>query len=109
MRPDMAVYLFAKAIPEGKPIRLFNHGRMRRDFTYIDDLTRVISKLVDLIPQSDSGQAQARLSNVGNPRPEELMHVVELLERTLGCKASKEMLPMQPGDVFETFADVGDL
>lgn len=109
MRPDMAVYLFAKAIAEGKPIRLFNHGKMRRDFTYIDDVASVVSRLVDLVPQGDSGQAPARVYNVGNHRPEELMHVVELLEQALGRKALKEMLPMQPGDVLETFADVGDL
>jgi UDP-glucuronate 4-epimerase len=110
-RPDMAVFLFARAIVEGKPIRLFNHGKMRRDFTYIDDVTRVVSRLVDHIPAADegAGRAPAQLYNVGNHRPEELMHLVALLEKELGRAAVKDMLPMQPGDVTETFADVGDL
>lgn len=110
-RPDMALFLFADAIMAGKPIRLFNHGRMRRDFTYIDDVTRVVSKLVDLVPadQPSAAHAPSRIYNVGNHRPEELMHVVALLEQELGRTAVKDMLPMQPGDVPETFADVEDL
>jgi UDP-glucuronate 4-epimerase len=110
-RPDMAIFLFARAIIEGRPIKLFNHGRMRRDFTHIDDVTRVVSRLVDHIPgdDGDAGRAPARIYNVGNHHPEELTHVVALLEKELGRRAVKEMLPMQPGDVMETFADVGDL
>ena len=110
-RPDMAIFLFARSIVEGKPIRLFNHGKMRRDFTHIDDVTRVIQRLIDHVPQGDAeaGMAPARIYNVGNHTPEELMHVVALLEQELGRKAIKDMLPMQPGDVMETFADVGDL
>lgn len=110
-RPDMAIFLFADAIVKGKPIKLFNHGRMRRDFTYIDDVTRVISRLIHRAPEgnADSAAAPARLYNVGNNRPEALMHVVNLLETELGRTADKDMLPMQPGDVPETFADVGDL
>lgn len=110
-RPDMAIFLFAKAIVEGTPIRLFNHGRMRRDFTHIDDVTRVVLRLVDRIAadDGDTGRAPARIYNVGNHRPEQLMHVVALLEKELGRAAVKDMLPMQPGDVAETFADVGDL
>jgi UDP-glucuronate 4-epimerase len=110
-RPDMAIFMFAKAIVEGTPIRLFNHGKMRRDFTHIDDVTRVVLRLVDRIPEDgeSAGRAPARIYNVGNHRPEELMHVVALLERELGRAAVKDMLPMQPGDVMETFADVGDL
>jgi UDP-glucuronate 4-epimerase len=109
-RPDMAIFLFAKAIVGGTPIRLFNHGKMRRDFTHIDDVTRVVLGLVDRIPGNEaSGRAPARIYNVGNHRPEELMHVVALLEKELGRAAVKDMLPMQPGDVAETFADVGDL
>ena len=110
-RPDMAIFLFAQAIVEGTPIKLFNHGKMRRDFTYIDDVTRVVSRLVDR-PPGDGGAAAgapAKLYNVGNNRPEELMHLVAVLEHELGRTAIKEMLPMQPGDVTETFADVGDL
>jgi UDP-glucuronate 4-epimerase len=111
-RPDMAYFLFAKAIVENSPIRLFNHGRMRRDFTYIDDVTRVILRLIDHVPRDDAaetGGAPARIYNVGNHRPEELMHVVAVLEQALGREATTEMLPMQPGDVVETFADIGDL
>ena len=110
-RPDMAIFLFAKAIVEGTPIRLFNHGRMRRDFTHIDDVTRVVLRLADRIgaDEGDHGRAPARIYNVGNHRPEELLHVVGLLEKELGRAAVRDMLPMQPGDVAETFADVGDL
>ena len=110
-RPDMAVFLFTKAILEGAPIRLFNHGRMRRDFTHIDDVSRVVWRLVDRVPADDdrAGRAPARVYNVGNHHPEELMHVVSLLEKELGRTAVKDMLPMQPGDVTETFADVEDL
>lgn len=110
-RPDMAIFLFARAIVEGKPIRLFNHGKMRRDFTHVADVTRVISRLVDLIPAADtaSAGAPAKIYNVGNQRPEELLHVVNLLERQLGRAAKKEMLPMQPGDLPETFANIEDL
>jgi UDP-glucuronate 4-epimerase len=110
-RPDMAIFTFAKAITEGRPIKLFNHGKMRRDFTYIDDVTRVTSRLIDQVPGGSEGAAgaPARIYNVGNNRPEELMHVVAVLEKELGRAALKEMLPMQPGDVMETFADVGDL
>lgn len=110
-RPDMAMFLFVNAIMAGQPIRLFNHGKMRRDFTYIDDVTRVVSKLIDLLPADNPAAANApsRVYNVGNHRPEELMHVIGLLERELGRTAVKELLPMQPGDVVETFADVEDL
>ncbi|UYO38970.1 NAD-dependent epimerase [Rhodopseudomonas palustris] len=106
-RPDMALYLFARAITEGRPIKLFNHGQMRRDFTFIDDVTRVVTRLMELVPTArQNGGAPARVYNVGNHSPEELMHVVELLEDALGRPAVKEMLPMQPGDVPATFADV---
>lgn len=108
-RPDMAIFLFAKAIMEGMPIKLFNHGKMRRDFTYVDDVMRVVMRLIDRIPQGGNGNAPARIYNVGNHHPEDLMHVVSVLERELGREAVKEMLPMQPGDVVETFADIGDL
>jgi UDP-glucuronate 4-epimerase len=110
-RPDMAIFLFAKAILEGRPIKLFNHGKMRRDFTYVDDVTRVILRLIDRVPEGNAGKAgaPARIYNVGNHRPEQLMHVVAVLEKELGLEATKEMLPMQPGDVEATFADVDDL
>jgi len=108
-RPDMAIFMFTRAIMEGRPIRLFNHGKMRRDFTYIDDVIRVVSRLADHVPGDDGLVAPARVYNVGNHRPEELTHVVALLEKELGRVAVKDMLPMQPGDVTETFADVEDL
>src|SRR5882724_5226820 len=94
-RPDMAIFLFTKAILEGTPIKLFNHGKMRRDFTHIRDVTRVVSRLVERIPKRD-GHAPAQIYNVGNHQPEELMHVVALLEKELGRVAIKDMLPMQP-------------
>jgi UDP-glucuronate 4-epimerase len=110
-RPDMAIFLFTRAILEGRPIKLFNHGRMRRDFTYVDDVTRVVSRLIDRIPgeAGDLEGAPARIYNVGNSHPEELDHVVAVLEKALGRTAIRDMLPMQPGDVMETFADVSDL
>jgi UDP-glucuronate 4-epimerase len=110
-RPDMAIFLFTKAIIEGRPIKLFNHGKMRRDFTYIDDVSRVVLRLVDRIPAGDerAGHVPAKVYNVGNHHPEGLTDVVALLEKELGRPAVKDMFPMQPGDVTETFADVGDL
>jgi UDP-glucuronate 4-epimerase len=111
-RPDMAIYLFTKAIAEGTPIKLFNHGKMQRDFTYVDDVTRGILALVDHVPGSAEGEgggAPARIYNIGNNRPEDLMHVVAVLEKELGRAAVKQMLPMQPGDVLATYADIDDL
>jgi UDP-glucuronate 4-epimerase len=109
-RPDMAVFLFTRAIIEGRPIRLFNHGRMRRDFTHVDDASRIVLRLIDHVPVAgEGGAAPARIYNIGNQHPENLMDVVALLEKQLGRAALKDMLPMQPGDVLETFADVGDL
>jgi len=110
-RPDMAIFLFTKAIVEGTPIKLFNHGKMRRDFTHVADVSQVVSKLIDRIPEADpvAGGARAKIYNVGNHRPEELLRVVSLIEQELGRTARKEMLPMQPGDVPETFADIDEL
>jgi len=110
-RPDMAIFLFTRAMVEGTPIKLFNHGKMRRDFTHIADVTRVVSKLIDRIPAEDpaGGGARAKVYNVGNHRPEELLHVVSLLEKELGRTAKTELLPMQPGEVPETFADIEEL
>jgi UDP-glucuronate 4-epimerase len=108
-RPDMAIFLFAKAIVEGAPIKLFNHGKMKRDFTYVSDVTSAIERLIDHVPQGDAERAPAQIYNVGNNKPEDLMHVVAVLEKELGREAAKEMLPMQPGDVPATFADVDDL
>src|SRR5690349_6362831 len=119
-RPDMAIFIFAKAILEGTPIRLFNHGNMRRDFTYIDDVVEAVVRLIDRPPQGNpewsgakpdpaTSAAPWKIYNIGNNRPEELMHVVALLEKELGDTAFKEMLPMQPGDVPATYADIDDL
>jgi len=109
-RPDMAIFLFTMAIMAGTPIKLFNHGKMQRDFTYVDDVTRGILRLIDHVPRGGEGSgAPARIYNIGNNRPEELMHVVAVLEKALGREAIKEMLPMQPGDVLATYADIDDL
>lgn len=109
-RPDMAIFLFTKSIIEGAPIKLFNHGRMRRDFTHIDDASRIVLRLIDHVPVAEETRgAPARIYNIGNQHPENLMDVVALLEKQLGRTAVKDMLPMQPGDVPETFAEVGEL
>ena len=117
-RPDQAPMLFAKAILAGEPIAVFNHGDMRRDFTYIDDVVEAVIKIIDRPPQgapdqsgTDPGSSRApwKIYNIGNNKPEELMHVVALLERGLGVTAEKVLLPMQAGDVPETFADVDEL
>lgn len=111
-RPDMAMWIFAKAIFEGRPLPLFNEGRMRRDFTYVDDIVSGVVACLDN-PPPDDGTLKAggsiaphRLYNIGNHRSEELMRVVALLEEACGRKAQLELHPMQPGDVAETFADI---
>ena len=119
-RPDMAMYIFAKAIDEGQPIRLFNRGRMRRDFTYIDDVVEAVERLIARVPAKSalppqgaldpaSSVAPWRIYNIGNNRTVEVPRVVELLEREFGRKAKIELLPMQAGDVPETRADIDDL
>jgi UDP-glucuronate 4-epimerase len=119
-RPDMAMWLFAEAILAGKPIKLFNNGDMRRDFTYVDDIVESIVRLVDRAPAPDpnfsgdapdpgTSSAPWRVYNIGNNNPVELLEVVRLLEEALGVKAKRELLPMQPGDVPATYADVDDL
>ena len=119
-RPDMALFLFTKAMLAGEPINVFNHGKMERDFTYIDDIVEGVVRVLDKIPQpnpewsgdapdSASSTAPYRLYNIGNNNPVELMHYIEVLEDCLGKKAVKNMLPMQPGDVQATYADVSEL
>lgn len=119
-RPDMALYLFSKAIMEDRPIDVFNHGQMQRDFTYIDDIVEGVVRVADKLPEPnrawsgdapDPGTSRApyRIYNIGNHNPAELMRLIELLEAALGKKAKKNMLPMQPGDVPATYADVQDL
>ncbi len=119
-RPDMALWLFTKAILAGDSIDIFNNGQMRRDFTYIDDIVQGIIRVSDRIPSANpdwsgkqpdpaSSRAPYRIYNIGNNQPVELMHLIETLERNLGKTAVKNFLPMQPGDVPATFADVDDL
>jgi UDP-glucuronate 4-epimerase len=117
-RPDMAMWIFAAAILAGQPIKLFNHGNMRRDFTYIDDVVESTVRLVEHAPQEsplaptpDPGSSAApwRVYNIGNNNPVELLEVVRLLEQAIGKKANRELVPMQPGDVPATYADVDDL
>ncbi|MEA2870690.1 MAG: UDP-glucuronate 4-epimerase [Hyphomicrobiales bacterium] len=119
-RPDMAMWLFTEAILQGKPIRLFNHGRMKRDFTYIDDVTEAVVRLIDrpatpdpawsgAAPNPATSFAPWRVYNIGNHTPVEVTDVVRLIEEQTGKKAIRELVPMQPGDVPETCADVADL
>ena len=107
-RPDMAAFLFTHAILEGRPITLFNHGRMKRDFTYIDDVVPAILSVLDAPPAND-GAVPHRVYNVGNNRPEALTDYVAILERAIGRTAAIEHAPMQPGDVEETWADISAL
>jgi UDP-glucuronate 4-epimerase len=119
-RPDMALFLFTRAILEGKPLDVFNHGDMRRDFTYVDDVVKSVASLIDrpanpnpdwsgTRPDPASSTAPYRIYNIGNNNPVELSRLIEILEDKLGRKAVLRMLPMQPGDVPATCADVDDL
>jgi UDP-glucuronate 4-epimerase len=119
-RPDMALFLFTKAIVEGKPIDVFNNGQMRRDFTYVDDIVESIVRLVPKAPTADktwsglapdpaSSFAPYRVYNIGNNQPVELLRFIEVIEEKLGKKAVKNFMPLQDGDVPETYADVTDL
>lgn len=119
-RPDMALFLFTKAILENKPIDVFNHGKMRRDFTYVDDIVESITRLIPrpsqpnaewsgMTPDPATSFAPYRVFNIGNNKPVELLQFIEVIEQKLGRKAVKNLLPLQDGDVPETFADVEDL
>lgn len=108
-RPDMAYFSFTKAIIENQPIKIFNHGDMYRDFTYIDDIVEGIIKLMPHIPAPDENNARYKVYNIGNNQPEKLMGFVQTLEVCIGKEAKKEFCPMQPGDVYQTYADVTDL
>jgi UDP-glucuronate 4-epimerase len=119
-RPDMALFIFTRAILAGKPIKVFNYGQMKRDFTYIDDVVEGVVRLLDRKPQPDpnwdpanpdpaSSTAPYRLYNIGNNQPVELNRFIAVLEAALGRKAQKEYLPLQAGDVPETYADIQDL
>ena len=119
-RPDMALFKFTKAIIEGKTIDVYNEGKMKRDFTYVDDIATAVTLLVDHIPvadaawnskQPDPGTSSApyRIYNIGNQQPTELTRFIEVLEETIGVRAKMNMLPIKPGDVLDTFADVNTL
>jgi UDP-glucuronate 4-epimerase len=108
-RPDMAMFLFTDAILNGRPINVFNHGNMRRDFTYIADVAEGVLRTLDRPPSEPDGSAPYRIYNIGNHQPVQLMRLIELMEKELGRKATLNMMPMQPGDVPETYADVSGL
>ncbi|HTG59002.1 MAG TPA: NAD-dependent epimerase [Terriglobia bacterium] len=119
-RPDMALFKFTRAILEGQPIDVYNYGRMRRDFTYIDDVAEGVIRVMERVPQPDwnwssekpacgSSSAPYRIYNIGNHNPVELSYFIEVLERKLGKKAKQHLLPLQDGDVPATYADVEDL
>ncbi len=119
-RPDMALFLFTRAILEGKPIKVFNYGKHRRDFTYIDDITEGVIRTLDNVampnpdwsgtePDPGTSRAPWRVYNIGNSKPVNLMDYIQALENSLGKTAEKEFLPMQPGDVPDTYADVEQL
>lgn len=105
-RPDMALYIFTKAIFEGKPIQVFNHGDMQRDFTYIDDIVDGVIRVLDNPPPPNEAGRPYRLYNIGNHRSEQLLRMIDILEQTIGRKAEKQLLPMQEGDVKATYADI---
>jgi UDP-glucuronate 4-epimerase len=105
-RPDMAAWLFTDAILKGKKIKLFNHGQMRRDFTYIDDIVAGVLACLDRPPADQPSAPPYRLYNLGNNRSEELTHFLGVLEQALGKRAKIENLPMQPGEVAATYADI---
>lgn len=119
-RPDMAMFIFTKAILEGAQLPLFNEGRMQRDFTYVDDIVEGVARVTEKVPEGNldwdsanpdpgSSKAPYRIYNIGNNHPVELLHLIRVLEDKLGRKANLNLLPMQPGDVEKTFADVSDL
>jgi UDP-glucuronate 4-epimerase len=119
-RPDMAVYLFTKAILAGQPIDVFNNGEMQRDFTYVDDIVEAVARVGEhpaapnpnwsgAEPDSATSSAPYRLYNIGNNQPVKLMRLIEVIEDATGKTAIKKFLPMQPGDVLATYADVDDL
>jgi UDP-glucuronate 4-epimerase len=119
-RPDMALFLFTKAILEGRPIDVFNNGNMERDFTYVDDIVEGVARVIEKIPEGDFAwngdtpdpaisYCPYRIYNIGNNRKERLLRYIQVLEDCLGKRAEKNFLPMQPGDVPATYADVDDL
>jgi UDP-glucuronate 4-epimerase len=119
-RPDMALFLFTRAILEQEPIKVFNHGRMQRDFTYIDDIIEGVIRVMHRIPEQDptwngndpdpgASYTKYKIYNIGNNNPVELMEFISKIEKILGCKAKIKFLDLQPGDVIATYADIDDL
>ena len=108
-RPDMALQKFTKAILRGEKIQIFNFGKHSRDFTYIDDIVEGVIRVLDKPPTSTNHKPPYSIYNIGNNHPIELMDYIEVLEKSLGKTAKKEFLPLQPGDVLDTYADVNDL
>jgi UDP-glucuronate 4-epimerase len=119
-RPDMALFLFTRAILDGKPIDVFGEGELKRDFTYVEDIVEGVRRVLDRVPEPDpawraeapepaSSAAPFRVYNIGNNVPVKVLRLIEVLEETLGRKAVKRFLPMQPGDVYATWADISAL
>ena len=119
-RPDMAMFLFTKAIIDGEPLKVFNNGELERDFTYIDDIIDGVVRVINnppkgnpdwsgLNPVPSSSKAPYQLYNIGNSQPVKLTDFIDAIEHKLNKKAEKIMMPMQPGDVYKTYADVSDL
>ena len=119
-RPDMALFLFTKAILNNEEINIYNHGKMTRDFTYIDDIVESLSRIIDKVPESDknfnymepnpsTSWAPYKVFNIGNSNPTELLHYIEAIEKATGLKAKRKYMPMQPGDVENTSADTHSL
>lgn len=108
-RPDMAAFLFANAIMKDETIKVFNYGKMQRDFTYIDDIVTGVMNVFSNPPKEDERGVNYKIYNIGNNEPQDLMTFIETIEKALGREAKKEFLPMQPGDVEKTYADVTDL
>ena len=108
-RPDMAYFKFTNKIMKGEPITIFNHGDMYRDFTYVDDIVEGIMHMLCVPPENNELGDPYKIYNIGNNKPEKLMVFIETLEKVLGKEAKKEFLPMQPGDVYQTYADTSEL
>ncbi|MBT8182302.1 MAG: NAD-dependent epimerase/dehydratase family protein, partial [Eudoraea sp.] len=109
-RPDMALFLFTKAIIEGESIEVYNHGKMERDFTYIEDICTGVVKIIEgSIKKRKESEGLYKVYNIGNSKSVKLLDFIEAIEKTLGLTATKILLPIQPGDVSKTWADVGEL
>lgn len=108
-RPDMAYFKFTNKIVRGEPIQIYNHGDMLRDFTYVDDIVRGVENMLCNPPKANEFGDRYKVYNIGNNKPEKLLDFIETLEKAIGMEAKKEYLPMQPGDVYQTYADVTDL